>query len=536
MKNIYKFLFVILCMELFFSSCYDDKSTFPSDLIDGVVIDTSGMRKGTMFDVIQFARLKLSPKILKGGEDAKKDPDLSYEWRMSVQPESTDKIYEIIGTRLDLDTTINSPVSPGVYELWFVVTDNTNTLKTYMRWGITVISDLSEGLIVADTRDGMNTDLSLIMGEGISMNYLGEDNIRRDIYSAVNGELIHGLVKDLCFTLTGYGSIKTIMGFTSNSVFMIDGLTYNMVEMNNGMFYVPSSRPYHPQFLKNGSQSIAYVDEGKLYFENRMGFEKFQWKDAPVEGDYTIDGGLALDFIEQVESPGVVFYDAVEGKFWFLRDVYQKIVKDFEYNSGDDFNPRVAPGLRNIHSDLGENSEAYFLMQNLSDSRYSIYSFKKGIYGYPTPIALPCAGQKLDIPSGTQVGNALPGSYVFCENQSVMYYATPDNVYALSLRGTLSEDPKWGVPSGEKITGLKMYRQAIYSIDKNPGYDDDWNPLPFISTNILQLLCTTYNETTGEGKVYCLPIINLGRGDIDKTKIKERGKFGRILAVEPQGK
>ncbi len=96
-----------------------------------------------------------------------------------------------------------------------------------------------------------------------------------------------------------------------------------------------------------------------------------------------------------------------------------------------------------------------------------------------------------------------------------MLYSTETPVFEL----------RYSVPAGEEITTLQVYRQADY-----PFRSEGWDP-PYNATNNKQLIMSTYGT---EGKVYILPMINAGVGNIDVANIKTFNGFDRITAITTQ--
>ena len=109
-----------------------------------------------------------------------------------------------------------------------------------------------------------------------------------------------------------------------------------------------------------------------------------------------------------------------------------------------------------------------------------------------------------------------------------MYYATQNRVYPVLISGTTAvTGTPWELSSsGEVITAIKMYQQGWYGVGANR--EDSY---AFISPeHNRQLLVTTYNSSTGEGKIYVVPITALGSGTLGATAQVFEG-FGEITAI-----
>ena len=145
----------VLFLALVFSACYDDESTYDTNIIPEVVIDTTGIpaRHSVFFN----HTMTLEPKIYKKGDP---DAELEYLWRIDVSSSDTTRM--VLGHEPKLNAKIT--VSPNTldYTLSLTVTDKSNGLQYYMYWKVFVSSEFGEGLIVADTKNGSTSDLSLI--------------------------------------------------------------------------------------------------------------------------------------------------------------------------------------------------------------------------------------------------------------------------------------------------------------------------------------------------------------------------------------
>lgn len=119
----------------------------------------------------------------------------------------------------------------------------------------------------------------------------------------------------------------------------------------------------------------------------------------------------------------------------------------------------------------------------------------------------------------------------FCDNCELMYYITEESIYATILAAGRVSTRKvnWSPDSpDEKITGITQYKQAWYGVRSYSV-----NDYPFqLPTNRLQLIITTYNETTGEGKIYLRPF-NVSTGLFTAQNNGTYGGFGEITAICP---
>ena len=78
----------------------------------------------------------------------------------------------------------------------------------------------------------------------------------------------------------------------------------------------------------------------------------------------------------------------------------------------------------------------------------------------------------------------------------------------------------------EVITGIKFYTQGWYG---SHGFDYNSYTFP-LATNRMQVMIFTYNEKTGEGKIYLRPF-NVSTGLFTYKDNGVYGGFGRITAA-----
>jgi hypothetical protein len=119
----------------------------------------------------------------------------------------------------------------------------------------------------------------------------------------------------------------------------------------------------------------------------------------------------------------------------------------------------------------------------------------------------------------------------FCDNCDIMYFATTDAIYSTILAdGRVStRKVSWSPDSpDEKITCIRQYVQGWYGTHQ---YNLDDYPFQ-LETNRLQLIITTYNEKTGEGKIYLRPF-NVSTGLFTSKNNGTYGGFGEITALCP---
>lgn len=503
-------LFAFLAIILSVYSCRKDMSTLDINKIQGVEIDTTGQSNLSVF---QFEKLVVKPTLKAGDLPS---ADLTYEWKINIEPRSI--VYDIIGTSKDLDFDVRlKPTKPSEFhQILYTVTDNKTGLKYIMSWPLAIRNSIGEGLVISETADGINSDISHIMSPLVTPDY-SAISIKHKVYSAINGRTIPGLVKQLRFTnLKGSGSI--LLGITDNSLFTVKTLDYTAGPTNYDLFFT-SPDALKPQTLAGLAQVDAYVGNNQLHsvwlaISSKIGL--------PYASSYFVPSHLALNRNNNYPAVVLNFYDEVNGLF-----VYQPSISSFGDRkmypvgsvAGEAFNPRNLPNNVNLAAGVTKAGEFMHLLKDKSTNKMGLYIFNGG-----TNLIPPSAKSFVDLSDAPEINQAV--HFVLLDDQKVMYYATKTKIYAVMYgAATPTFSARYTVAGGEEITTLQIYQQSDY-----PLRSEGWDP-PYLSTNNKQLVMSTYSS---EGKVYLLPMINVGIGNIDVPNIKTYTGFAKITAISTQ--
>jgi hypothetical protein len=503
--------FTILLLMLFLaggfvSSCYEDSSTLAVNDIGNIEIDTTGI---AALSVYQFEHLVVNPVMhLEGLSEA----DLEYTWSVNVEPDDT--AFFVIGNEKNLDYEVR--LKPNAinyhYTLTYNVTDKVHDLDYSMFWPLEVKNTLGEGLVVAETDDDANTDLSLIMSPEVTTGYQ-KVSVLRHVYSANNSnDRIEGLVKQMRFT-TQMGA-NILLAITDHSIVKINTFDYSFGAINDDLFYAVKDS-YNPQLLGGVVQGDIYVGDNRLTGTYLGITAKFG---LPFDFSYQVPDHVAIN--PRQTDIAINFYDESLEGFVYLPSIQTYADDDMHKvpASSGVFNPASIPSKTNLAAATNIDGDFLHLLKDKTTGKIALYVLDRGGYEYPNYIA-PAPKALYDFSSAPDIANA--AKFVFPDNQKVMYYATNTKIYA-ALYGTSTPvfEERYTVASGETITTLQIYQQVGY-----PNSDS------YIPTNNKQLILSTYSS---EGKVYLLPLMNIGAGYIDTENIKTFDGFGRITAITPQ--
>ena len=499
MKNIKNILLIFLFGALIIQSCKKDLSSLDNTKIGDFKVDTQA---DAVIDVLQFDHLVINPNISTTLEES----NLSYQWRINLKP--SDTLSQILSNTKNLDVEIKlRPNDFGrYYQLWYEVTDRTTDLKYITTWRINVRNAIGEGLVIAEVaEDGISSDISHLMSPLVTASFTGE-SLKRGVYSGINHKTIPGIIKQMRFT--NIFGVNTIFTITNNSISKINTLDYTLGGVNDDLFFGHTG-PYAPQSLYGIRQGDLYIENGKLTFTYLGAARKFG---LPMDVSFRVPEKIALDRSETDVT--VNFYDEVNGYFVYLPSLNYGDKKMYRYpQSGGVFNPGNLPNKLNLAAGVDNTTKNMLhILKDKTSGSIGLYVIAGGAY----PGA---AAALMDLTSAPGISSAT--KFVVMDNQKVIYYATDTKVYAILYSGaTATFEERFTVPADEKITTLDIYQQADYPF----GSD-------YLPSNNNQLILSTFNT---QGKLYLLPLKNLGLGNIDLPAVKSYGGFRKITAVTTQ--
>lgn len=506
----YSFSVLLVCISLgwLLVSCSEDTSVLDLNKIEGVVIDTTGIPE---LSVYQFEELRVSPNL----QTSIPEGNLSYEWHINLQPNDT--VYQLLGEERNLEAEIEfrPNVAGRHHQLLYTVTDNSTGLEYIMAWPLTVRNNIGEGLVIAETSDGINTDLSHIMSPEVTPDYEGE-SIKHGVYSTLNGSTLPGLVKQMRYYRI-FG-VDAILAITDEDIYRVNTLDYTFGGSNDDLFF--ASSPNSPQALDWAPQSEIIVYDGKLTATYLGAARRFG---MPFDSDYVLPEHIAVNpFNYYPLAVRLNFFDETIQQFIYQPSFSQwgdRTMRPIPNIEDGAFDPTLLQNKVNVAAEVRDNGDFLHLLKDTETSELTLFVFDGGESVYPDTFP-PTPKAQYDFSTAPGIENAT--EFVFLDNQSVMYYVSGNKLYAI-LYGTSTPvfEERYTIPAGENVTTLQIYQQASY-----PTVDD------YLPGNNRQLIMSTYDGT--EGKVYILPFVNIGVGNIDGSNIKVFNGFDRITAITTQ--
>ncbi len=510
-------------------SCFEDKGNYDYIVLDEVTIDSELEGIQSTYALTKFDTLTIEPNVYFNGEivngNESKYP-LTYEWSIynSMTGGSTSTAVTVLGDKIKFENAI--PVGEGQWTLRLVVQNTQTLVKAYATFGLQVSESLSDGMLIYyESKDEPGTsDVGLIINSMVKKNYASTEKCFVDLYKNANGthipgEPIHimhsssrsimgadGGYKEVMMTTTkefvgvGYASFEKQLG-VDNLFWLIPETTENVYftgHPGRGESVIISNKPYHADYRTIG-------EEGAFF-------------GVPYEGDY---GELAMWIpIMQHTNFDVIGYDQDNQCFVcapygsikmgaFTPDMTQ-VADPASFKVPFDINN---VGMEMLYSDYGYNSYEYSVMRdNATDSTWLLISDFA-----TTNVSSPfIAIDKININSSPLV-NEMTSMSCGAQGQ-IMFYGARNRVYLLKYITGRAAEVFYTFPANEKVTCVRTHKFYYSSLEgaamMNPH-------------KILHI--ATFNETTGEGKVYMFPI-DPTSGAITGEHLEYSG-FGKVKDI-----
>ncbi len=538
----------LLPLAWLLQGCYEDHSNTSIENVNPIVIDLGGA--STALTAYSLDSIIVQPVVYKVGTP---DAGLSFKWDLSTAdlPNVTQKISD----KMELRTIVPVEANTVPYVLTLTVTEEATGLQNFMQFALTVGSDLGKGLVVADSDDGATSDLNLIMAKEFSQvaaSYNARNTrVVRDVYSTINGAPLPGVVKGMVSTFDARSSTnpRALTVITDRHAYRMDPYVYRLQFTDGEMFMVPSvfdGMEIEPTYI-GGQDGPIYdhmVISGKVYLCN------LQWGEYLYKLNTETSDGSSY-YITQATSQlagrtysCLAAYDDLNNRFLAISGVGDNAIMPLK-------NPtRQGPFDLN---DLGEDLTALYMGSGVpimldptyGDQTNTVSAVMQSKTGNKRYLMTFCAGNpyvneyyainKYDMTSVTGFANSIAWECSPIEN--VFYYANPDKAYSMVMSGETPTPTEVFTPeAGEKITGMMLWRftdQGRIYIKNPPGSSEERS---LINSGNRMMVISTYNESTGEGKITCVPVMYVGSGTLetDRNFHVVFDGFGRIVSLAHQ--
>ena len=499
-------LFVALTL-----SCYKDLSTEATQSLPDIEITSEFER----LDVFYGETLTFTPEVrIKG----RKASSIEYKWDMTLRPNDDEYALEI-GNEKTLSYFVGNTPSSSPYIIRLTVTDKETGLVRSQSWNTFVSSPLGEGILVAHTADGGKTsDLSLLKAKPVTEGYASSPRITHNVFSMSNGGPIEGRVTALCpvvsSNMAAYNLNRIFIG-TETDLIAVNYVDYKEDVRNGALFQFAAegANPKVEAFFNYAGYAHGVISDGKFYnyvCNSSYLYSQVKYHNTPSEIFSTRTMTAA-----KYSQGNVYLVDVNQGKFYFMMGwmpggSFQELTVNATYQ---------LKGASPIACGIMKQDKAGFLVKT-EDGAYYVTTIN---YSEGQPQAsnfkVSDVAKNLDDAKG----------FAFCDNADFFYYYTDRSINVVIIAGknvtfrTLTWEPE---NKNEKITGLYHYQQAWYGTQ---GKSEDEH---LIDTHRLQMIITTYDETTGDGRIYLRPF-NVTTGLFTKENNGVYEGFNEITAITP---
>lgn len=514
-------LFVYMLIQLLFISCYEDESNMDIEGLNPIVIENVDFETTNKYALYMGDTLKIEPLVYcEGVPDAK----MSFEWKLfggSIVPTSID-------STMYLCAPIFLPPAAAPYTLRFIIKDETTGIKRVETCEVTVLSPFGEGIIVADTKDGINSDLSLVMAREFSDQIPSDNSIMkifRDVWSSTNSTPLPGLVLDA--VTSTYGSNRSLTVLTTTNLLRADHNDFIDIpgEADANMFSVV------PPHIGNGYSNGIFTKISSTKDEIMCANGKItnrSTQNSNRKHSYTVYPAGVSDYnvtmMHTKEYYPTYAYDAM-GKRMLIFGSWSSFIPE-EQGSGSKFDVCDLSDYEPIF--IGEVSQGIALLTK----KISTGAYKGLVMNLHSQNSPNFAKSVFDFSSATEINQAkyfeLNGS------EDVLYYATDDKLYTTPTLNTNSK-VQWTVEPGDKITGIKIY-DWWGGERRHQEFDGTKHTEHFRPSKNKMIMIMTYNEATQKGKITCVPITTFGIGGLEQNKEFHvlLYNFNRILGIYKQ--
>lgn len=535
--KIYKII-ILLIITLNFSSCFNDDSTGGDrgyDLINPIVIDLNDGKITELQTVDVLDTLEISPVAYKVGV---KDAELDFLWTLS----SSKYAPVVLGTEMTLKAQITAPVESSNYDLTYRVTDKTTGIFVEKNFRLFVNSEIGKGLLVADTRDEMTSNITLLSVREFngSRATLEENVIIRNIYEGMYGEKIDGLVTAIGSHYTRAAgttpAYRCLAIGTTKGILRVDPYLFTIFDRDEASFAVAPEviKPEKFAYVLNTKEDYM-INNGKIHRRTWWAdSQKYYW-------NFTISdlSDVNITHIANTFYQLPLVFDSAGGRLMSLANASEKYITLARFDNNDGvFNPNELSDFECLELTTGYTTTAN------GASVYCILKHKETgkIYNYVTEISYNINSENhgkpvaiYDFSECPDIDKAIAFTSTHASGSKVLHYATSTDIYSIQLvdatRFNITHE--YSVNSGEEITNMMCMKgdREISGLTRYiyPGYDE-----PFWTQSKDKLLALTiYKEAEKEGIIRTLTMSSTTTGAIEKSPLCENnyGGFGRITSI-----
>ncbi|MBR8729856.1 hypothetical protein IX332_001180 [Porphyromonas levii] len=535
----------LMCLSLAFGlgSCVKDRSTLPDSTSIPLVEIEGGENKD--LTVEYQGTLIVEPKV-----KASESTNLAYRWTLTTtsNPSKIDK--DTISEAPVLDYVMKREKSTSPYTLTFTVIDRDhNNLEYSTSWNVYVNGIIISGLVIADTEDGVTSNLSYIKSSDLSRTYSGEEKRMMHLFGNETYIKIPSLVSRLTYSIEGsnlFSHTPRLWAVTKDGKLTLydvdnDNFKVKYTSEDQSIFLYksePSTFKVH-NLLVTGPVLSAYTSEGVYTLTPRSGTSQFS---LPIDlKSKPSNGIIAGQNFTNIKEDVACWYDEDKGALVTLtrQDKWGNVFGSGSFESSDKFDPQKLPNHEALAIEIEDSKPmVYALLKNKIENKHVIYAS-----------SLQTKNSKGDDVKGKAVGK-----YSFDENgestikeakslfftkkgAKVLYAVTATDVFAFTFGEAQSvakrSESLYKLPQGEEFQFGKLFVQGEYSVEaQNLGI---LRPKPAELPLNLQAIILVSGKTDNKNTIRIIPVDKekLGTGTLvtETDKILTYDGFNKVLDV-----
>ncbi len=481
-------MLVVLTSLFLLEACYDDKGNYSYITLDEVVIDTTGCGIMSAYSIDRYDTMRLAPNIYLNGVLVNNDDSapLDYVWTIysNVTSSNTDYTVDTLGYSRVLEAEITRTADN--YSILLTVTHQETGVQTYFSVTCTVEESITAGwmLLYEPTDNPGTSDVGLVVNSLVKKNIVTEKEFW-NLYSASNGAPVNGNPVRIMHTLVSMTDDEVVIATDKNLV-GVNQATFEKTLDFGDFFYQEPDNCDIGYYGVGGttSRSELVINDNKVYTVSYSSLSRSNFFGVAKTGTYGELAGWSSD-VRSYSNYDAVVYDQTNGCFKCASRNSVNLVSFGSQNTDVAAFDVNDVGMDLLMGDWGRSYYDYNLMQKGSEYYLTVSNF------YSSSLSTTNVGLGLynitaspEIADATSMAAAYAGEYVL--------YGAGNSVYNLKYNSSTTAEAIWTASSSaEKVTCVRLQKYYFYTlflmIMPNPS-------------SVLHI--ATYNEETGEGKLY----------------------------------
>lgn len=551
-----KILFTALA-ALMLASCYKDESSEAH--MDVPTISMLEPVSDISFEVGQ--QLDWQPVLaFQDGLDLKAFTAADYEsydywWRMTTSTNAYDTTRVTIATGRALNAVVDMLPTAGndTYNLALYLKNKATGMEHSLFWSVKVGGVYGGGVLVADTRDGSTSDISLIKScfynDTMWDYYTGEtqpDVIYRDIYSTVNNGKLAGVIGSMAYSgSAGFPEITAIV--PGEHAVRLNPNTMKEEARDGQLFFAPPAT-WNPQQIftqqRNMYMATGIINDGKVsYYRGSDRLGKFS---LPIDNDANFEAQpgtvVPVYFRSDINA---LMWDKKNGRVMTLNAAMSPTAKNADVlpppDAGSLFDPGALSGFDCLYAGhfaslfsydtWGYDNRTAWVLKDKNNGSLWVYELFTGEIEDPDTwqMVFHVVGKGIyDMSSCPDFDKAT--CYVTSQDYREFFYAVGGKMYvAILTEGNATPNcyEVYEAPAGETITHMDM--DQVNSGSTWYDYIEGTRPWDRGPQNLLMTIAT-WDGT--QGRVRAMPRQWPGEGRFSAPEFwREWDGFGRITAI-----